>query len=199
MKRRNWMGFATEQVKKGKIHAFPSVLKKIVQQARAAASEARAHDKRAREKEKEAESYYKSLRAAAPKGGYRWPSTKREKAGRSSGRSLSDLLYGRNPKMAKKKRRKKRKNVMPPALKAYWAKKRAAKNGRRKTKKRRKVAKVRNYRRRRTAKRQNTRRRRANPISRVSRITLPAMSPAATKKTISLIRRLAGNRRVRVK
>jgi hypothetical protein len=201
MKRKNWMGFAKKQVERGKIHTSPGLLKRIAQRARTAAGEARAAKKRALEKEAEADRYYKELRASAPKGGYKWPSTKRTKAGKDSGRTLSDLLYGRNPKMAKKKRRKKRKKAMPAGLKAYWAKKRAAKNGRKRRRtRRRKVSKVRNYRRRRVAKRRAApRRRRANPISKISRITLPAMSPAATKKTIALIKRLAGSRRVRVK
>ncbi len=198
MKRRNWMGFANEQVKKGKLHTSPGLLKRIAQRARAAAGEARAATKRAKEKENEASRYYKELQSRVPRGGYKWPSTKRTKAGKTDGRSLTEMLLGRNPDMPKK--RKKRKKAMPAGLKAYWAKKRAAKNGRRKkrrkTVKRAKRAAVRNYRKRRTAKRRKATR---NPVSRLSRITLPAMSPAATKKTIALIKRLAGNRRVRVK
>lgn len=200
MKRKNWMGFAQKQVERGKIHTSPGLLKRLAQRARTAAGEARAAKKRAREKEAEADRYYKTLRASAPKGGYKWPSTKRVKKSGSDGRTLTEMLLGRNPDMAKK-RRKKRKKAIPAGLKKYWAMKRAAKNGRkRKRAKPRKVAKVRNYRRRRATKRRAApRRRRANPIAKISRITLPAMSPASTKKTIALIRRLAGSRRVRVK
>lgn len=202
MKRRNWMGFAKRQVERGKIHTSPGLLKRLAARAKLAAGEARAAKKRAKEKEDEAYAHFKELKDAHGKG-YRWPSTKREKAGRSSGRDLSDLLYGRNPEMAKKRKRKKRKNAMPAGLKAYWAKKRGAKkNSRRKA--RRKPAKraaVRNYRRRRAVMPKTARRRRrrqSNPLSRVRQITLPAMSPASTKKTIALIRRLT-KRRVRVK
>ncbi len=157
---------------------------------------------------------WKKLRDSVPKRGYRWPSSGRMAKTTGSGRSLSDLLYGRNPKMAKKKRRK-RKNEMPAALKAYWAKKRRAKNARRR--KRRKSVfsrstrrraygllkravrhnRVRNYRRRR---KHNARRRRRNVVRRVRarRITVPfAMTPEQTRKFASALRRATG-RRVRI-
>lgn len=198
------MGFANQQVKKGKLHTSPGLLKRIAQRARAAAGEARAAKKRAREKELEADRYYRDLRKRAR-------GDVKPTGGRVGGkRKLNELfheLYGRNPKMAKKKTRKRKKrNGMPSGLKKYWAKMRAKRAARIPRKVRRKsyallkraVAKnkVRNYRKRRS---NPKRRRTVTRISRVSRITLPAMSPAATKKTIALIRRLAGNRRVRVK
>ena len=132
----------------------------------------------------------------------------RKKAVRASGEGFEQLfrsaMKGNPMKKSRNRKKRNRKGVMPPGLKRYWAKMRAKKNPKkRKRKKAHRNTGMRNFRKRSTIARNNVkrsrRRPRRNPSRRVRRITLPAMSAAATKKVVGLIKRLNPGRHIRVK